>query len=203
MNDIIYFNPHLPCGRRRRKKSRKRHLYNFNPHLPCGRRRYGTHRRGAPREFQSTPSLRKATVRDYERRYAYGYFNPHLPCGRRRARQVRTAMAQVFQSTPSLRKATMYGHTFRGGRLISIHTFLAEGDLTALSHGGMICISIHTFLAEGDQNAKEDKPKRFISIHTFLAEGDRNSLIVRSHSSHFNPHLPCGRRRTRSGSESR
>ena len=150
MNDIIYFNPHLPCGRRRRKKSRKRHLYNFNPHLPCGRRRYGTHRRGAPREFQSTPSLRKAT---------------------------------------------MYGHTFRGGRLISIHTFLAEGDLTALSHGGMICISIHTFLAEGDQNAKEDKPKRFISIHTFLAEGDR-IIPFQTHINfkHFNPPLPCGRR---------
>ena len=148
-------------------------MYNFNPHLPCGRRRYGTHRRGAPREFQSTPSLRKATVRDYERRYAYGYFNPHLPCGRRRARQVRTAMAQVFQSTPSLRKATMYGHTFRGGRLISIHTFLAEGDLTALSHGGMICISIHTFLAEGD---------RIIPFQTHI------------NFKHFNPHLPCGRR---------
>ena len=55
---------------------------------------------------------------------------------------------------------------------ISIHTFLAEGDIRQwvdMRHG---IISIHTFLAEGDVRPSIASDSKVISIHTFLAEGD-------------------------------
>ncbi len=80
----------------------------FNPHLPCGRRRF------------QILLLRNVV-----------YFNPHLPCGRRPARPKLSSGTDSFQSTPSLRKATGDpGYDFKGS-IISIHTFLAEGDITS------------------------------------------------------------------------
>ena len=81
-----------------------------------------------------------------------------------------------FQSTPSSRKVTEYIPEVTVANVISIHTFLAEGD--PRSHprpSPSLCISIHTFLAEGD--GALDFMDEFhvpISIHTFLAEGDSN-----------------------------
>ena len=55
-------------------------------------------------------------------------------------------------------------------------------------------ISIHTFLAEGDADWEgwTDEPDK-ISIHTFLAEGDFAVCAVGGDDEYFNPHLPCGR----------
>ncbi len=100
------FNPHLPCGRRPVNTFANTYPDNFNPHLPCGRRQASLANHTALVEFQSTPSLRKATVR--------GDF-PAVP-------------TETFQSTPSLRKATMTFEQLTKQFLISIHTFLAEGD---------------------------------------------------------------------------
>ena len=55
-------------------------------------------------------------------------------------------------------------------------------------------ISIHTFLAEGDSFPPPSFAYRYISIHTFLAEGDKKLEPLEATWSHFNPHLPCGRR---------
>ena len=79
---------------------------DFNPHLPCGRR---------PKEFSKM----------LERLY----FNPHLPCGRRLSDSYSFPFHAKFQSTPSLRKATRYSIRVPYDQNISIHTFLAEGDL--------------------------------------------------------------------------
>ena len=76
-----------------------------------------------------------------------------------------------FQSTPSLRKVT--GED--------------EEDTEALR------ISIHTFLAEGDVCSRSDRPIFPISIHTFLAEGDGGLAGKGNWVNYFNPHLPCGR----------
>ena len=126
----IYFNPHLPCGRRQSSYASPSplptisihtflaegdaegrdlltlDLDNFNPHLPCGRRR-STRRHWPPDvrisihtflaegdrifyaicqyilSFQSTPSLRKATLACRLVQVDTLHFNPHLPCGRR------------------------------------------------------------------------------------------------------------------------
>ena len=56
--------------------------------------------------FQSTPSLRKVTVIDLESK----------------------VLSLVFQSTPSLRKVTTNWTKIATVDLISIHTFLTEGD---------------------------------------------------------------------------
>ena len=100
--------------------------------------------------------------------------------------------------------------------LISIHTFLAEGDETGLAmtaktiifqstpslrkvtceSADVSCsatISIHTFLAEGDDATFNGDLVIGISIHTFLAEGDESINSFFNVSFYFNPHLPCGR----------
>ena len=83
---------------------------------------------------------------------------------------------------------------------ISIHTFLAEGDIYVSGLPGMIIhfnphlpcgrrlvclqadfeyenISIHTFLAEGDISELDFSEEVAISIHTFLAEGDYYPIL--------------------------
>ena len=103
--------------------------------------------------FQSTPSLRKVTSA------------PDL-----------TARYFQFQSTPSLRKVTEVLQEKGIELIISIHTFLAEGDFQASINSNNPKISIHTFLAEGD--FEYIMPWRYgkISIHTFLAEGDCKNI---------------------------
>ena len=121
-----------------------------------------------------------------------------------------------FQSTPSLRKVTEVLQEKGIELIISIHTFLAEGDIfkrfviliwsifqstpslrkvTSLKfdfiHGESI--SIHTFLAEGDMYGWQHLFLCSISIHTFLAEGDRCKKVLFQCIQNFNPHLPCGR----------
>ena len=108
----------------------------------------------------------------------------------------------VFQSTPSLRKVTHPLEPLEVTVLISIHTFLAEGDyylfaiflvmmafqstpslrkVTLNRHRmfGICPISIHTFLAEGDFYVLASSHFFRISIHTFLAEGDQNTKILK------------------------
>ena len=99
---------------------------------------------------------------------------------------------------------------------ISIHIFLAEGDVSNNSIYVVLSISIHTFLAEGDNKLAvarytlavfQSTPSLqkvtwiedsytvsvTISIHTFLAEGDGSRMSVWRAIPNFNPHLPCGR----------
>ena len=76
-----------------------------------------------------------------------------------------------FQSTPSLRKVTSIPTESDIWRSISIHTFLAEGDIATPIIGFTTRISIHTFLAEGDDCT-------WYSTYDIC---------------NFNPHLPCGR----------
>ena len=68
---------------------------------------------------------------------------------------------------------------------ISIHTFLAEGDVQYGFRLMLQTISIHTFLAEGDNVLKSLSRIFLISIHTFLAEGDSISSIVSDLSMSF------------------
>ena len=120
--------------------------------------------------FQSTPSLRKVTSA------------PDL-----------TARYFQFQSTPSLRKVTEVLQEKGIELIISIHTFLAEGDCTGSVTSGCSPISIHTFLAEGDEPFLAYPVVLIISIHTFLAEGDQMPDSTTRRRVYFNPHLPCGR----------
>ena len=56
--------------------------------------------------------------------------------------------------------------------MISIHTFLVEGDTITATKQKKHIISIHTFLVEGDKFYDGRYSLPGISIHTFLVEGD-------------------------------
>ena len=121
--------------------------------------------------FQSTPSSRKVTLRPRSDMSDWTHFNPHLPRGRWPAAVYMVTYSYEFQSTPSSRKVT--------GRW--------PIDSEPLS------ISIHTFLAEGDLDRLDAIDEYVISIHTFLAEGDVSTMLTVPKGDDFNPHLPRGR----------
>ena len=168
------FNPHLPCGRWQYKA---RHGYakteiSIHTFLAEGDV-LSRFRWILSSQFQSTPSLRKVTydrVTDADGTVNFNphlpcgrwrwwtgnqnlcvYFNPHLPCGRWRRSGTRSRRWRSFQSTPSLRKVTITSWFQNDHECISIHTFLAEGDLPWTQVEKRLGISIHTFLAEGDR----------------------------------------------------
>ena len=117
-----------------------------------------THLPCSPISIKS-PSLRKVTCMVDAEWYMEGYFNPHLPCGR-------------WPATEDCVRYVSY---------ISIHTFLAEGDVHYV-------ISVYL--------------DNLISIHIFLAEGDEKAdgAIYRV-AKNFNPHFPCGRWQMRAAKE--
>ena len=172
--DTYYFNPHLPYGRWLFSDQQiiKLHL-NFNPHLPYGRWHWGHTVKCPTCGFQSTPSLRKVTIK-------YSYLTA------RNNISIHTFLTEGDHFIPWIILLM----------LISIHTFLTEGDLKTTFHWctwsyfnphlpygrwhkrryfrySYRRISIHTFLTEGDcSRAVSILKQRIISIHTFLTEGD-------------------------------
>ena len=56
----------------------------FNPRSPCGERRRYLERGLMSAPFQSTLSLRRATLILYPDNFYLGNFNPRSPCGERR-----------------------------------------------------------------------------------------------------------------------
>ena len=123
---------------------------DFNPHLPYGRWRL---------------LIWSATF--------MGYFNPHLPYGRWLTSDTTAQRLYQFQSTPSLRKVTINPQSLSLYKLISIHTFLTEGDRSRSTwHRGRLDFNPHLPYGRWLHNAWEGVRKRLISIHTFLTEGD-------------------------------
>ena len=167
-------------------------------------------------QFQSTPSLRKVT------RVTFPVRKFHLFQSTPSLRKVtlikfKHIIRLVFQSTPSLRKVTIYSDLLEVVSIISIHTFLAEGDpltstsyvrrdifqstpslrkvtLRLLRRQQILTVfqstpSLRKVTCESDVKSEN----RYISIHTFLAEGDHARRAKQVELTYFNPHLPCGR----------
>ena len=129
MPNASHFNPHLPCGRRLSGTSGHLDLLAISIHtfLAEGDTQINetiTH----IREFQSTPSLRKATESClYNLVHSLISIHTFLAEGDTKYMSF-TVCRLSFQSTPSLRKATEAGDSVLEQETISIHTFLAEGD---------------------------------------------------------------------------
>ena len=70
-----------------RRRRRPRPGTHFNPHPPCGGRPWRGGQRMRRNEFQSAPSLRRATVSRTAHRRRRQHFNPRPPCGGRHAGQ--------------------------------------------------------------------------------------------------------------------
>ena len=121
----------------------------FNPHLPYGRWHYHSVDHPKPYQFQSTPSLRKVTTLTGVPPGDWKDFNPHLPYGRWRYNFARLNVCMI----------------------ISIHTFLTEGD------------DILRFTGSGLDNFNPHLPYgRWLVI-----------VSLSLYQIYFNPHLPYGR----------
>ena len=124
-------------------------LYDFNPRPPCGGRPTKSIWAPSVSEFQSTPSVWRAT----------------------RPRK-RLETQPRFQSTPSVWRATARPIMFMPHRIISIHALRVEGDIPVASQWDANTISIHALRVEGDgivAHALDEPP---ISIHALRVEGD-------------------------------
>ena len=144
------FNPRTPCGVRPCIMRRRVIMICFNPRTPCGVRLHRTRLINKHKSFQSTHSLRSATM-GYTAKWAFGLvsihallaecdmayhsrdrgrgsFNPRTPCGVRPVPASCLLSYTQFQSTHSLRSATRTGETETIMETVSIHALLAECD---------------------------------------------------------------------------
>ena len=80
------------------------------------------------KEFQSTPSARRATNSGHRSRGCLWYFNPRSPWGERHGRAGGVLLLDLFQSTPSARRATLQKRGFKRRMVISIHALREESD---------------------------------------------------------------------------
>ena len=195
---------------------------SFNPRTPCGVRLPRSQTWQNCARFQSTHSLRSATIvrkpyrpdnqvsihallaecdrfiRDV--RTTGGSFNPRTPCGVRPSDTGAGSRNFQFQSTHSLRSATNKEVNGRSTLVVSIHALLAECDYIGEEfrhhHHGFnprTPCGVRLICCEFMRWV------RWVSIHALLAECDKslreNSRLRKS----FNPRTPCGVRPSGSG----
>ena len=101
---------------------------DFNPRSPCGERLVIHNQLTVVNKFQSTLSLRRATIRpaSYVRRNRH--FNPRSPCGERRADdEFRDQRTDFNPRSPCGERPSLIP-TFDTRATISIHALLAESD---------------------------------------------------------------------------
>ena len=109
-------------------------------------------------QFQSTPSVGRATI----------------SCYRQRVIPLR------FQSTPSVGRATRERYGTSRRRAISIHALRGEGDDELSSMSSIKYISIHALRGEGDKNpSRLSRMPGVISIHALRGEGDLQAIATR------------------------
>ena len=188
---------------------------SFNPRLPCGRRREKKTWQIQTELFQSTPPMREATKRKNDtdatqsfnprlpcgRRLCFAKqynenrcFNPRLPCGRRHVLLIASIVVIMFQSTPPMREATRASTSSTCSLPVSIHASHAGGDHESTPGSPVERVSIHASHAGGDNSPTRlwQLPKRF---NPRLPCGRRPTIKSRSNVDNcFNPRLPCGRR---------
>ena len=122
------FNPRSPCGERPAHCYRRHRRPDFNPRSPCGERRQSRGKPATWPEFQSTLSLRRATIPRSKTRRQGGISIHALLAESDRLIGSMTIHLMEFQSTLSLRRATPDKLLHFVLNPISIHALLAESD---------------------------------------------------------------------------
>ena len=122
------FNPRTPCGVRPAYRPANGRTGCFNPRTPCGVRRKHAPKKVSNKKFQSTHSLRSATVHRWERsdRTLVSIHALLAECDDYGV--TFTPEEAQFQSTHSLRSATNYRPQEITLEDVSIHALLAECD---------------------------------------------------------------------------
>ena len=164
------FNPRTPCGVRQRGRVSSPRRWSFNPRTPCGVRLHSLMAGSSTKQFQSTHSLRSATV--FQVVFSVG---PLVSIHALLAECDRYVPIPFlgwmrFQSTHSLRSATglLLGDQLRGV-FQSTHS-LRSATLSMLESAEQKPVSIHALLAECDSPDRQPYPE----------------------NQRFNPRTPCG-----------
>ena len=86
------------------------------------------------KEFQSTPSVGRATACSFDNSDNMDYFNPRPPWGGRQALLLLFFSCRaIFQSTPSVGRATVCWYWMTSRQKISIHALRGEGDTICIT----------------------------------------------------------------------
>ena len=212
---ISIHTPLAGCDRHSRNNQLK--SFYFNPHTPCGVRHLTGITFVFSLLFQSTHPLRGATLFCIVFKY-YKYISIHTPLagcdalyptlGLLICISIHTPLAGcdislscwyelIFISihTP-LAGCDDTGKVDEQTLEISIHTPLAGCDQDLRDNVQFATISIHTPLAGCDLNVSPLNINRGISIHTPLAGCDVKQFFKTYLDLYFNPHTPCGVRRS-------
>ena len=146
-------------------------------------------------EFQSTPSVGRATLAITPTRTATRNFNPRPPWGGRQACNFCGKMISWISIHALRGEGDGYNpHRRHTTADISIHALRGEGD-PVRSHAELIDeISIHALRGEGDVSAPSGAPGGSISIHALRGEGDPVLTNLSSRRINFNPRPPWGGR---------
>ena len=166
------FNPRSPCGERHQRFVPSSSPWqDFNPRSPCGERHILV---GIPVElwqFQSTLSLRRATI-GHRGAGVYPGISIHALLAESDQRRQRDLLHRRISIHALLAESDHHHPDRAPGVGISIHALLAESDQVQRGHNRCRQISIHALLAESDSRRKESPGHRHISIHALLAESD-------------------------------
>ena len=145
------FNPRSPCGERPQSSGMDISKSPISIHaLLAESDPVYVKRQNNQRVFQSTLSLRRATMSKKIEGNILKYFNPRSPCGERRPMESSFAASSSFQSTLSLRRATCSLSARGDERKFQSTLSLRRATLTAHVADGEGEISIHALLAESD-----------------------------------------------------
>ena len=170
------FYPRSPCGERRPRQIIVIVVNNFYPRSPCGERQDNVSTPDRPKEFLSTLSLRRATIR----RAVWAYYQEFLSTlSLRRATSIKPILSKI--------NTNFYPRSPCGERRWLRCWQLAARD-----------ISIHALLAESDTRPIP-AVTRVANFYPRSPCGERPlfgelcGLIIK----HFYPRSPCGERRHR------
>ena len=170
-------------------------------------------------QFQSTPSVGRATSRCAGHRQHILDFNPRPPWGGRPGIPAATAGVLLFQSTPSVGRATISSVGYIIACIFQSTPSVGRATLHGARPTSETGISIHALRGEGDADLRRVASDRrdfnprppwggrhtlagitfdvlIISIHALRGEGDSTSGRSFGRTmSHFNPRPPWGGRR--------
>ena len=147
-------------------------------------------------EFQSTPSVGRATNGSTFEPPLFHDFNPRPPWGGRRFTTLAKTWDLSFQSTPSVGRATIaLTGSIQTRKYISIHALRGEGDLPK-TRTSAPTIPFQSTPSVGRATLSPCKiPCRTsISIHALRGEGDARRSYHGNDNYNFNPRPPWGGR---------
>ena len=140
-------------------------MFHFNPRGPCGPRLLAVVSSVLTSLFQSSRSLRTATVSKLPLMESAFYFNPRGPCGPRQVQGHHHGASSTFQSSRSLRTATRIDKSIKPFAIFqssrSLRTATAKThkrSAASLYKAENILSAPKSFLREGRKNQRLPSP---------------------------------------------